>query len=91
MLRRPNTFRKYQEADDTQAASRDSSSIPRCSIGLKRSVNGNGTFASLVSFAVGHRPASVALGDLDGDGDLDACVANGSDDNVSVLLNQIFP
>jgi hypothetical protein len=35
---------------------------------------------------VGDHPISVALGDLDGDGDL--AVANGGGDNVSVLLNR---
>ena len=43
MLLKPNTFKKYQLADDTQLASRLISSIPRCSITLNRSVSGNGT------------------------------------------------
>jgi ankyrin repeat protein len=38
-------------------------------------------------YAVGDSPASVAVGDLDGDEGLDLAVANGSSDNVSVLLN----
>jgi hypothetical protein len=38
-------LRKYQDADDTQAASRERSSIPLCNIGLNLSVSGNGTFA----------------------------------------------
>ncbi|KAH9415102.1 hypothetical protein DERP_006190 [Dermatophagoides pteronyssinus] len=41
--RKPKTFRKYHDADDTHDASNDNSSIPRCNIGLKRNVNGNGT------------------------------------------------
>lgn len=44
MLRNPNTFRKYHDALETQAASSEANSTPRCNIGLKRSVNGNGTF-----------------------------------------------
>ena len=50
---------------------------------------GGGTFlpSTPPTFAVGNGPRSVTLGDLDGDGDLDACVANASSNNVSVLLN----
>jgi hypothetical protein len=44
MLLRPKTLRKYHDADDTHAASNDISSMPRCSIGLKRNVSGNGTY-----------------------------------------------
>ena len=43
MLLRPKTLRKYHEADETHEASSDISSIPRCSIGLKRRVSGKGT------------------------------------------------
>lgn len=44
MLLKPKTFRKYHEAEDTQAASSEASSTPRWSIGLKRNVSGKGTF-----------------------------------------------
>lgn len=44
MLLKPKTFRKYHEADDTHAASKEASSTPRCNIGLKRNVSGKGTF-----------------------------------------------
>lgn len=44
MLLRPKTLRKYQDADETHAASKEASSTPRCNIGLKRNVKGNGTF-----------------------------------------------
>ena len=37
--------------------------------------------------AVGNGPRSVALGDVDGDGDLDLLTTNAFSDNVSVLLN----
>lgn len=47
MLRRPKTLRKYHEAEDTQEASRDTSSTPLCSIGLNLRVNGNGTLAGV--------------------------------------------
>ncbi|MGI4871713.1 MAG: FG-GAP-like repeat-containing protein, partial [Janthinobacterium lividum] len=37
--------------------------------------------------AVGSNPTSVAVGDVDGDGDLDMLTANASDNTVSVRLN----
>ena len=43
MLLKPKTFRKYHEADETQDASNDINSIPRCNIGLNLNVRGNGT------------------------------------------------
>src|SRR5215475_4634488 len=48
--------------------------------------NGNGTFGPRQIFPVGNNPASVALGDLNGDGKLDVAVANLSSNSVSVLL-----
>ena len=50
--------------------------------------NGNGTYASHVTYGVGNSPRSVAIGDLDGDGVPDLVVANRNSDDVSVLLNQ---
>ncbi|MCH7702528.1 MAG: VCBS repeat-containing protein [Planctomycetes bacterium] len=44
-------------------------------------------FGAHVLYGAGNGPSSVAIGDLDGDGDADLVVANSSDDNVSVLLN----
>jgi hypothetical protein len=48
--------------------------------------NGDGTFGPRQIFPVGNSPASVALGDLNGDGKLDVAVANTSSNSVSVLL-----
>lgn len=48
--------------------------------------NGNGMFGPRQSFPAGNNPASVALGDLNGDGMLDVAVANVNSNSVSVLL-----
>jgi hypothetical protein len=48
--------------------------------------NGAGGFAPRTQFEAGDGPFSVALGDLDGDGNLDLVTANAGGDNVSVLL-----
>jgi hypothetical protein len=51
--------------------------------------NGDGTFAVAVSYAAGAFPNSVAVGDFDGDTDLDLAVSAGnrfSSSDVSVLL-----
>jgi hypothetical protein len=49
--------------------------------------NGDGTFQAARSFAAGSGPASVAVGDFNGDGHLDVAVANEvSSGTVSVLL-----
>ena len=45
-------------------------------------------FGPHVTYGVGSYPCSVAVGDLDGDNDLDLATANSGDDEVSVLLNQ---
>jgi hypothetical protein len=48
---------------------------------------GTGSFAARVDFATGFGPRSVAIGDLDGDGQPDLAVANGGSNTVSVLRN----
>jgi hypothetical protein len=48
--------------------------------------NGDGTFKPAVSYAVGTRPDSVAVADINNDGNLDLVVANEMSDSVSVLL-----
>lgn len=49
--------------------------------------NGNGTFTAAARWATGWGPESVTLGDLDGDGDLDAATANSVSNDVSLLAN----
>jgi phospholipase/lecithinase/hemolysin len=51
--------------------------------------NGDGTFQSPVTYAIGHGPAFVATGDFNGDGIPDLAVASGYDDTVTLLLNQV--
>jgi hypothetical protein len=48
--------------------------------------NGDGSFQALRQFAVGDGPGSVALGDMNHDGNLDIAVANARSNDVSVLL-----
>ncbi|WP_341899605.1 FG-GAP-like repeat-containing protein [Synechococcus sp. UW140] len=48
--------------------------------------NGNGTFATKTDFTTGTAPASVTLGDVNGDGRLDIITANLFSDTASVLL-----
>lgn len=48
--------------------------------------NGAGAFGASTIFPTGHRPFSVAVGDLNGDGRADMAVANQEDNNISVLL-----
>ena len=43
-------------------------------------------FATAVNYAVGGGPYSVAVGDFNGNGKADLAVANGSSNDVSILL-----
>jgi hypothetical protein len=47
---------------------------------------GNGTFQPAVNYRAGFDPDSVAVGDFNGDGNLDLAVANFGTNNVSILL-----
>jgi len=49
--------------------------------------NGDGTFRAVVNYGVGDRPNSVAIGDLNGDGNKDLATANVNGDNISVLIH----
>ena len=48
--------------------------------------NGDGTFQSKVSYTVGSGPDALAVGDVNGDGNLDLVVGNDTGSDVSVLL-----
>lgn len=49
--------------------------------------NGDGTFTQMGTYGVGADPYGVAGGDLNGDGYLDLAVADSSDNQISVLIN----
>lgn len=49
---------------------------------------GNGTFAAHILYGVRSMARSIALGDLDDDGDADLAVGNEGSNTISVLLNQ---
>ncbi len=48
--------------------------------------NGDGTFQSQTSYAVGSNPSAVAVADVNGDGDADLVVVNQDDNTVGILL-----
>ena len=48
---------------------------------------GDGTFAPQVSYAAGNGTASVAVGDLNGDGAPDMAATNSEDNTLSVFIN----
>jgi hypothetical protein len=53
---------------------------------------GTGSFGAKTDFGTGSGPRSVAVGDFNGDGELDLAAANFRGDTVSILLNtaQVF-
>lgn len=55
------------------------------SVLLNKGTSGAGTFASAVTYSVGHDPFQVAIGDLNGDGIPDLAVANNGDNTISIL------
>ena len=50
--------------------------------------NGDGSFQDEVYYDTGKWSNSVAIGDLNGDGDLDLAVANYMSDDISILINK---
>ena len=56
-------------------------------VALNAPTYAQGLFGPKTDYAVGSRPMSVFIADLDGDGDNDLAAANGGSDNLSVLLN----
>lgn len=48
--------------------------------------SGNGSFTGPVKFNVGNGPVSTALGDLDGDGNMDIVTVNALTDDLTILL-----
>jgi hypothetical protein len=48
--------------------------------------NGDGTFQPSIAIGTGLSPVSIAVGDLNGDGQLDLAISNFNSDNISVLL-----
>ncbi len=56
------------------------------SVLINTSTPGSISFASSTAFGTGLAPASVALGDVNGDGKLDIVTGNNSDGTVSVLI-----
>jgi hypothetical protein len=48
--------------------------------------NGNGTFATPVSYATGENPNGIAVGDFNNDNKKDLATADYSDDTISILL-----
>jgi FG-GAP-like repeat len=51
-------------------------------------LGGKGTFTRAATIPVGDHPYGLAVGDLNGDSKADIVVANGRDNNISVLMSR---
>jgi hypothetical protein len=53
--------------------------------------NGDGTVGAMKTFATGNEPYALVMGDVNGDGRVDAVVTNFADGSAGVLLNDLPP
>ena len=72
---------------DLLTANTNSSTVSVCRNGGDATGSNTGNFGSPQSVAVGSGPRHLAVGDVDGDGDLDVLTTNLYDNTVSVRLN----
>ncbi|MGI4875287.1 MAG: FG-GAP-like repeat-containing protein [Janthinobacterium lividum] len=72
---------------DLFAVNYGGSSVSVCLNGGNATGSNTGIFSAGVAVAVGSHPTSLALDDIDGDGDLDLLASNSSSATVSVCLN----
>lgn len=76
------------DADGTaDLVTANSVSLPEGSVSVLMN-NGDGSFARAVAYVVGRSPGTLAVRDLDNDGDPDVAVADMDDDTVAILRNK---